>query len=186
MRVAGAGAERVSPSSKLLRLQREICAAAGGMQSCFGAALQLPCLQQNVRDGGPKACEINHAPSCSWCEADAPAIKEHASQKILRQAGTWAHAEPKLGTGSKRNSSCLVSLQNHPSTARYGCPNAPAVLLPGRDEAACVPGALQVPGRPACCLQTCVFGAATPKSLFAAARRWWLPWRLGLYSAMGT
>jgi len=73
------------------------------MAGCRAASelLLLPCLQQNVRDGGPKACEINHTPSCSWCEADALAIKEHASQKILCQAGTWAHAEAKVGTGSK-------------------------------------------------------------------------------------
>lgn len=89
------------------------------MAGCRAASdlLQLPCLQQNVHDGGPKACEINHIPSCSWGEADAPAIKKHASQKILHQAGVWAHAEPKVGTGWKINSSSPVSLQNHPSTA---------------------------------------------------------------------
>lgn len=147
---------------------------------------QLPCLQQNVHDGGPKACEINHVPSRSWCEADALAIKEHASQKIFHQAGTWAHAEPKVGTDSKRNSSSLVSLQNHPSTAQYGCPNGPAVLLLGRDEAACVPGTLQVPGRSACCLQTFIFGDDTPpKSLFAAVILWWCSTSLVVVAALG-
>lgn len=91
---------------------------------CGAAALlpQPPCLQQNIRNGGPAICKLNHTASCSWCEADALAIKEHASWMILRQAGTRARAELEVGTGSGRSR----------STARGGCPNLPAFLLMGR------------------------------------------------------
>lgn len=156
------------------------CRAAAGMP-------QLPCLQQNVRDGGPKACEINHAPSCSRCEADAPAIKEHASQKMLCQAGTWAHAELKGGKQA----------QNQRAVPLWVC--KPIRLQPGTAALthrlhSCLAGMRQLVslglGRsragPCAASRPPFLGLPPSKSLLAAARWWWLPWGLGLCLAMGS
>lgn len=105
-----------APRTRLKLLQLLVgCGAAAWLP-------QPPCLQQNVCNGGPAICKLNHTASCSWREADASAINEHASRMILCQAETRACAELEVGMGSGRSR----------STAWGGCPNVPAFLLMGR------------------------------------------------------
>lgn len=164
-----AGPSVSHPAEAVGAAERNLCRCRWWDGERLQSCRSFPACSKMFATVAQKACETNHTASCSWGEADAPAIKEHASPKMLCQAGRWAHAEAKVGTDSRRR------MQTHLSTAQCGCPNAPAGLLPGRDEAACVLGTRRVPGRSACCLQTHIFGAATPKRLFFAAQWWRLP-----------